>query len=71
MDGITETSDGRRAPTSEPRRPGHRYATPTGDPCPRTVHVDGTIENDGNCQSCGMCLLFGGLVELPDVSSSE
>jgi len=46
-----------------PRIAGYRYPTPTGEPCPRTVHVDGTIENNGICQSCGTCLLFGGMVE--------
>ncbi|MGD9996816.1 MAG: hypothetical protein AB7L17_18000 [Ilumatobacteraceae bacterium] len=56
---------------SAPRIPGHRYATPTGEPCPRTIHVDGTVDNDGNCQSCGMCLLYGGLVQLPDPPMPE
>jgi len=52
-----------RASSRAPRIAGYRYATPTGEPCPRTVHVDGTIENNGICQSCGTCLLFGGIVE--------
>ncbi|MGZ6993169.1 MAG: hypothetical protein ACXVKJ_18815 [Ilumatobacteraceae bacterium] len=55
---------GSRAPaTSAPRIAGYRYATPTGDPCPRTIRVDGTIENGGNCQSCGTCLLYSGLID--------
>lgn len=51
-----------------PRIAGYRYPTPTGEPCPRTIHVDGTIENNGICQSCGTCLLFGGMV---DASAAE
>lgn len=43
---------------------GHRYATPTGAPCPRVVRVDGTVLGSGACLGCGTCLLFGGLVEL-------
>lgn len=35
-----------------------RYATPTGEPCPRTVHVDGTVEGTGECLWCGFCLLI-------------
>lgn len=55
---------GSRAPaTSAPRIAGYRYATPTGDPCPRTIRVDGSIENGGNCQSCGTCLLYSGLID--------
>jgi ketosteroid isomerase-like protein len=42
-----------------------RYATPTGDPCPRTVRRDGTIEGSGNCMGCATCLQFGGLVDVP------
>jgi hypothetical protein len=48
-----------------------RYATPTGEPCPRTVRVDGTVEGDGNCRGCGVCLQFGGLVDLPNPPSPE
>jgi hypothetical protein len=51
---------------SAPRIPGHRYPTPTGEPCPRTVRVDGTIEFGGNCQSCGTCLLYAGLLDQPN-----
>jgi hypothetical protein len=38
-----------------------RYHTPTGEPCPRTVGVDGTVEG-GDCSCCGFCLLLAGLV---------
>ena len=41
----------------------HRYATPTGQPCPRTLHVDGTVEGAGACLGCGTCLQFGGLID--------
>ena len=39
------------------------YATPTGDPCPRTLRADGTVDGDGDgaCHSCGLgaaCPLF-------------
>ncbi|HWL35555.1 MAG TPA: hypothetical protein VNQ77_05125 [Frankiaceae bacterium] len=37
------------------------YATPTGDPCPRTLRADGAVEGDGACRSCGLgpaCPLF-------------
>lgn len=33
-----------------------RYATPTGEPCPRAVRVDGTLEGSGECTGCGHCL---------------
>ena len=36
----------------------HRYATPTGRPCPRVVRLDGTIEGGGDCLGCGNCLQF-------------
>jgi hypothetical protein len=63
---------GSRAPTTSAARiPGYRYATPTGDPCPRTIRMDGTIENGGNCQSCGTCLLFGNLIDTSTVPTSE
>jgi hypothetical protein len=60
----THETDSRHA--SAPRIAGHRYPTPTGDPCPRTVRVDGTIELGGNCMSCGTCLLFGHLLDPTD-----
>lgn len=66
MDDITDPrSEGDPRP-SEPWIPGHRYPTPTGDPCPRTVRIDGTIELGGNCQGCGTCLLFGHLTDPDD-----
>lgn len=45
--------------------PNGRYATPTGEPCPRTVRVDGSVQGSGACVGCGTCLLFGGLFERP------
>ena len=39
-----------------------RYSTPTGQPCPRTVRVDGSVEGSGNCLGCGTCLQFGDLL---------
>lgn len=33
--------------------PAIRYATPTGDPCPRTVRPDGTVAGDADCRGCG------------------
>ncbi len=63
---------GARTPTrSAPRIPGYRYATPTGEPCPRTIRVDGAIENGGNCQSCGTCLLYSGLIDPGGMQTSE
>jgi hypothetical protein len=41
-----------------PRRSTRRYATPTGEPCPRAVRVDGTVEGTGECLWCGYCLLI-------------
>jgi len=41
----------------------HRFDTPTGGPCPRSVRVDGSVEGSGACVGCGTCLLFGGLVD--------
>ena len=35
-----------------------RYATPTGDPCPHRVRVDGTVDGSGDCALCGCCLLL-------------
>ena len=40
-----------------------RWRTPTGDPCPRSQHVDGRVEGGGDCHGCGFCLLLAGLVE--------
>lgn len=39
-----------------------RYGTLTGEPCPRTVRVDGDVEGTGDCLGCGACLLGTGLV---------
>ncbi len=47
----------------------HRWATPTGDPCPRSLHLDGRVDGGGDCHGCGFCLLLAGLVEL--VSAAE
>jgi len=64
MNDISDPDPAANPATSRaPRIAGYRYPTPSGEPCPRTVHVDGTIENNGICQSCGTCLLFGGMVE--------
>lgn len=38
-------------PTPEARA---GYDTATGQPCPRSVRADGSIEGDGACHSCGM-----------------
>ena len=46
----------------------HRWRTPTGDPCPRTQHLDGTVDGTGECMCCGFCLLAG-LVELPSADA--
>jgi hypothetical protein len=46
-----------------PSEAERHYATPTGAPCPRTVREDGSVEGTGACLGCGMCLLFGGLVD--------
>ena len=40
-----------------------RWATPTGDPCPRSQHLDGRVDGGGDCHGCGFCLLLAGLVE--------
>lgn len=67
MDDITDPTCGAEMRRGRaPRIAGHRYPTPTGEPCPRTICVDGTIERGGNCQACGTCLLYSGLVEVPD-----
>jgi hypothetical protein len=34
------------------------YATPTGEPCPRCVRLDGSVAGSGSCTSCGCCLLL-------------
>ena len=36
------------------RHPG--YLTPTGQPCPRSVRADGSVEGGGHCHGCGYCL---------------
>jgi len=63
MDDTTDPTADTERTASAPRIAGYRYPTPTGEPCPRTVRVDGTIEFGGNCQSCGTCLLYGELVD--------
>ena len=50
----------RGADTIEQRR---RWGTPTGEPCPRSLRVDGSVEGTGDCVDCGFCLLLAGLVE--------
>ncbi len=35
-----------------------RWATPTGEPCPRIRRCDGTLEGSGDCVGCGFCLLM-------------
>ena len=35
-----------------------RYQTPTGQPCPRSLQLDGTVWGTGDCQGCGYCLLL-------------
>ena len=34
------------------------FLTPTGEPCPRQLRADGTVEGPGDCYGCGSCLLF-------------
>jgi hypothetical protein len=51
--------------TAEPEGRRDRWRTPTGEPCPRNVRVDGTIEGTGDCLGCGFCLLIAGLVDAP------
>lgn len=60
---------GDRGLAERPEQPGseaavapRRHGTPTGEPCPRTVRVDGGIEGTGDCLGCGACLLGTGLV---------
>jgi hypothetical protein len=40
-----------------------RYDTPTGEPCPRVVCVDGSVVGSGSCLGCGVCMLFAGLLD--------
>ena len=35
-----------------------RYATPSGEPCPRCLRDDGVVVGTGACTSCGCCLLL-------------
>jgi len=35
------------------------------------IREDGTIENGGNCQSCGTCLLYGGVIDWSDARPAE
>ena len=62
-DELDPTHADLRPIPSAPRIPGYRYPTATGEPCPRTIRIDGTIENGGVCQSCGTCLLHSGLID--------
>jgi hypothetical protein len=55
--------------TSDTEKP--RWGTPTGEPCPRSQHMDGRVEGSGNCHSCGFCLLLAGLVERARVLDAE
>jgi len=72
MDDITDPAPAAQGRTARAARiPGYRYPTPTGEPCPRTIRVDGTIENGGNCQSCGTCLLYGGVIDWSDARPAE
>ncbi len=50
-------ADERDTPAGTPR-----YFTPTGEPCPRSVRIDGTVEGTAHCHGCGFCLLGSGLV---------
>ena len=34
------------------------YPTPTGEPCPRQLRADGSLEGTGACYGCGSCLLL-------------
>ena len=34
------------------------YATPTGEPCPRAMRLDGSVDGNGDCHCCGECLLL-------------
>ena len=59
---ASDRPDHRRTAEGSDARGPRRYATPTGEPCPRTVRLDGTIEGSGDCHACGCCLLDSGLV---------
>lgn len=58
--GAGSAPDARIAPDATPDvcfAPDRaRYRTPTGEPCPRTVRVDGSVEGSGECYCCGYCL---------------
>jgi len=45
-------------------RPQRRWMTQTGDPCPRSLRLDGRVEGTGDCHGCGCCILSTGLVDL-------
>jgi hypothetical protein len=49
----------------------HRYATPTGRPCPRVVRLDGTIEGEGDCLGCGNCLQFDDAFDSASINGNE
>ncbi|MCO8126881.1 hypothetical protein NHL50_06650 [Acidimicrobiia bacterium EGI L10123] len=51
-----------RGPAREQASPSKRYQTWNGEPCPRHVRVDGTVEGSGDCLGCGTCLLGSGLL---------
>jgi hypothetical protein len=53
---------------TEPECSPRQWRTPTGDPCPRTQRLDGTVDGAGDCHSCGFCLLLAGLIDLPPTS---
>ena len=38
--------------------PERAYPTPTGEPCPRLVRLDGSVDSSGACYGCGSCLLL-------------
>ena len=46
------------APEADTSEVAARYQTPTGEPCPRAVRLDGTVEGAGACLGCGYCLLL-------------
>jgi hypothetical protein len=41
-----------------------KYNTPSGEPCPRVVRRDGTVQGSGDCAACGTCL------QLPELAWS-
>jgi hypothetical protein len=58
----------------EPTSATRPFATPTGEACPRTVRIDGTVEGSGDCLGCGTCLQLAELaypepVVAPEVTS--